>query len=139
MAVRLIMIVCLISCRAEVLSVHVPKDDDEWLLFETSKLTEFTRLYPPMRSAAPGDTSSNNSGVASSSGAQAAQAAAEAALEVEVQGEDEADEDDEENGGNKEGGSKDPLLTPNGSTKGKEKAKSATYEELIFQVCMCSI
>lgn len=118
--------------------MHVPKDDDEWLLFETSKLTEFTRLYPPMKAAAPADTSSSG---ASSSGAQAAAAAAEAALEVEVQGEDEADEDDEENGGggNKDGNSKDPLLSPNGSTKNKEKAKSATYEELIFQVCSPSL
>jgi hypothetical protein len=120
--------------RAEVLAVHVPKDDDEWLLFETSKLTLFTRLYPPMKSAAPADSSVSSSGASSSSGAQAAAAAAEAALEVEVQGEDEADEDDEE-GGNKDGNSKDPLLAPSGSTKNKEKAKSATYEELIFQVC----
>jgi hypothetical protein len=35
--------------RAEVLAAHVPADDDEWLVYETSKLIEFTRLFPPLK------------------------------------------------------------------------------------------
>lgn len=123
------MYACVLS-RAEVMAMIVPKDDDEWLLFETARLTEFTRLYPPPKPAAPPADSSGSVSVQ-----QAAAAAAE--LEVEVQGEEENEEDDEEGGvggAAKEGG-KD-ALSPHGSTKNKDKTKSATYEEIIFQVCV---
>jgi hypothetical protein len=64
----------------------VPKDDDEWLLFESSRLTQFTRLYPPLK---PSVTTVDTNGAASAAGAQQAAAAAAEALDVEVQGEDE--------------------------------------------------
>jgi hypothetical protein len=64
----------------------VPKDDDEWLLFESSRLTQFTRLYPPLK---PSVTSVDSSSTVSAAGAQQAAAAAAEALDVEVQGEDE--------------------------------------------------
>jgi hypothetical protein len=62
----------------------VPKDDDEWLLFESSRLTQFTRLYPPLKPS----VAAVDPNTASAAGAQQAAAAAEA-LDVEVQGEDE--------------------------------------------------
>ena len=34
------------SLRSEVLSAHVPKDDDEWMQREMEVLTQFTRIFP---------------------------------------------------------------------------------------------
>jgi hypothetical protein len=63
----------------------VPKDDDEWLLFESSRLTQFTRLYPPLKPS----VAAVDPNTASAAGTQQAAAAAAEALDVEVQGEDE--------------------------------------------------
>lgn len=105
--------------RTEVLSIHVPKDDDEWLLFETSRLTQFTRIFPlpgPSTSA----TANASDGVAAEGGTNKVAAASQEEAEVEEQ----PDEEDQQEDGIKENGA-----------KVKEAVKSATYEEIIFQVC----
>jgi hypothetical protein len=33
-------------CRAEVLSQHIPADDDEWMMREMKRLVQFTRIFP---------------------------------------------------------------------------------------------
>ena len=112
--------------------MHVPKEDDEWLLYETAKLTQFTRLYPPLTPTTI-DThlqaTTNTAGTATNA-ADIAAAAAEA-LEVEVQGEDDDQEDDQEEG-REASATRDSAGS---AVKGaKEKVKAVTYEEIIFQV-----
>ena len=101
--------------RTEVLGIHVPKDDDEWLLFETSRLTQFTRIFPLPKSAP--SASSTSSAEASAVGVAEGATPMEEA-EVEEEQPDEEDED----GANKEAGAKNKVAV-----------KSATYEEIIFQ------
>jgi len=36
--------------RNEVLSIHYPKEDDEWLIHESKILNQFTRIFPPENS-----------------------------------------------------------------------------------------
>ena len=95
--------------RTEVLGIHVPKDDDEWLLFETSRLTQFTRVFPYLSPTA-----------AEGGATGAAESESKAVLE-EVEVEEQPDEEDKEEDGNKENGAK------------KVPVKSASYEEIIFQ------
>lgn len=100
------------------LAAHVPLDDDEWLLFETSKLTEFTRLFPPLKSSA----STGNNVTASTASLQAA-------------GGDTADtegQDGEEAGNDEEDGGAKSMLSKAGRG---EKFKPAPYNEIICQVC----
>lgn len=103
------------------LAIHIPKDDDEWMLFETSKLTQFTRIFPVPKAAAS----------ESSSGSAKAGVAAEEQLEAQP---DEQEEEDGEEG--KEGTSGAGAKDKDGGNKepAKAAAKSATYEEIIFQV-----
>jgi len=100
--------------RTEVLGIHVPKDDDEWLLFETSRLTQFTRIFPLPKSA---PTTNNSSGTETSTVGVAEGIAPVEEAEVEEQ----PDEDDED-GANKDTGAKNKVAV-----------KSASYEEIIFQ------
>jgi hypothetical protein len=105
-----------VSCRAEVLAAHVPKDDDEWLVFETSRLTEFTRLFPPVSKAG-------------GSGGCAAQADSATASAASPEGDGEGDEtataeDEAEGAGGMKGA----------GTKSAGKFKPATYNEIICQV-----
>ena len=108
--------------------MHVPRDDDEWLLYETAKLTQFTRLYPPVRKTRN----------------QLTPTAATATDKLEVgslsssamhPGE-EQDEDEEEEAGPAAGSSNSTKHSNNSSTAGagREKFKAASYEEIMFQV-----
>ena len=122
--------------RAEVLAVHVPREDDEWLLYETAKLTQFTRLYPPLTPTTIDThlhttTNTATTAAGTTTTAAAIAAAAAEALEVEVQGEDDDQEDDQEEG-REASATRDSAGS---AVKGaKEKVKAVTYEEIIFQV-----
>jgi hypothetical protein len=99
-----------------VLAVHVPAEDDEWLAYETSKLLEFTRLFPPLKGGKPffadaeaGDSSS-----------------VAAATEGDADAQDaEGGEEEDEAGGIK-------ALQAKSASSGKFKA--ASYNEIICQV-----
>lgn len=43
----------ILFCRNEILSIHVPDENDEWMKFEMSKLTQCTRIFPPEPKAEP--------------------------------------------------------------------------------------
>mmetsp|Transcript_29667 Transcript_29667/g.50082 ORF Transcript_29667/g.50082 Transcript_29667/m.50082 type:complete len:1391 (+) Transcript_29667:294-4466(+) len=47
--------------RSEVFAAHVPKDADEWMEFETSRLTQFSRIFPLPKSQQPNASSSSSS------------------------------------------------------------------------------
>ena len=42
--------------REEVIAAHVPKDDDEWMLFEMKHLHQFTRIFPAVAPAGKSET-----------------------------------------------------------------------------------
>lgn len=107
--------------RTEVLAIHVPKDDDEWLLFETSRLTQFTRIFPLPKSA-PSVSGSAGGAEASTMGV------AEGTAPVEEAEVEEQPDEDEEDGTNKDT-----------SAKNKVVVKSASYEEIIYQVIIFAI
>lgn len=98
------------------LAIHVPKEDDEWLLFETSKLTQFTRIFPLPKATAN----------ESSSGSAKAGIATEDQLESQPDEQEEEDGEEGKEGSNTKEGGKEPA----------KAAKSATYEEIIFQVIL---
>ena len=82
--------------RTEVLAIHVPKDDDEWLLFETSRLTQFTRIFP-LPKTAPGASNPNGADSSSVGVADSDQHknSVDAALVEEAEVEEQPDEDEE--------------------------------------------
>jgi hypothetical protein len=105
-----------VLCRAEVLAAHVPKDDDEWLVFETSRLTEFTRLFPPV----------SRLGGTNGCAAQADSAAASAASpEGDGDGDDTATAEDDAEGSSGMKGA---------GARSAGKFKAASYNEIICQV-----
>lgn len=89
--------------------MHVPRDDDEWLLFETERLTQFTRLFPPL----PRTTTATASASAT--------AVAGAVVEAEADAEEAGAEEDES-------GAKSLQSRSSG------KFKPASFNEIICQV-----
>lgn len=94
--------------RAEVLATHVPDENDEWMRFEMSRLTQFTRIFPILKPAQTSGSASASNGIAA--------------------GEEEAEEAEE---AVEEGDATSNTVTPVENTK---KKKSATFEEILYQV-----
>lgn len=94
------------------LAAHVPSENDEWLRFEMSKLTQCTRIFP----LEPKPKEEEN--------------ASEEAKEDEEEKEDNEDDND---GDNNNGTNEQPKPKVE-ETPAAPKAKSATYEEIMFQV-----
>ena len=119
------------------LSVHVPADNDEWLKHETETLTQFTRLFPlppqsPYTSAldADGDTM-----IPPIDGTKQDEMMIPSDLnedhECNVEEDDDDDKDDKHAAGSQ-------SLDSNGSViaAARKQIKSASYEDIIFQVSM---
>ena len=90
------------------MATHFPTDNDEWMLREIKRLTQFTRIFPPEPSA-----SSAKGGVG------------------------EKDEDEDNNSGDEEGDKEDGAdgaAVTEGSASASKPVKSATYEEIMYQV-----
>lgn len=104
------------------LSVHVPNEDEEWMQFEQSRLTQFTRIFPP--EAVPGKD--KDRGVDEDDG----------------RGDEDNEEAEEEDPGKEDGRpvNGDKSTGADGaSAAGDEKAskgsKAVPVEEILFQVC----
>jgi hypothetical protein len=116
--------------REEVLREHVPSEEEEWLCFEMSKLTQFTRIFPPLPKSMTSYMDSINGSVT------ATQMAFNQGIvdnnENEEEEENKEEEEDEENNNQ----SASANAGSNGTIAGDNaaKKKSATYEEIIHQV-----
>ena len=133
--------------------MHVPKDDDEWLLFETSRLTEFTRLFPPMPSskktnptsinAATTTTTTTPATTVSASGSDVVAGVAEEVIQEGDGGDDDGDEEEDDDGegggvGGAGGGGSAKNLN-SAVSAGSNKFKPASYYEILCQVLLCII
>ena len=125
---------CNCAYREEVLAVHVPREDDEWLLYETAKLTQFTRLYPPVRKTRNQLTltAASTATAATTDRGEVGSLSSNSAMHP---GEEQDDDEDEE-AGPAAGSSNSTKHSNNSSTAGagREKFKAASYEEIMFQV-----
>jgi hypothetical protein len=108
-----------------VLSTHVPTEDEEWLRFEMSRLTQCTRIFPLEPKVISADSAHN--------------AAAEAEDGKEMQEETEDAEEgahaNNEASSTVGGGTNNSVTAPpTSSSSSSSSIKSATYEEILFQV-----
>lgn len=103
--------------RSEVFSIHIPDENEEWLKFEMSRLNQCTRIFPPEPKKSTKDSEGK---------------------EVE-EGKEENEEDKEEQEDEEEGEKKKDKESKDKDKENKDenkpaKAKSATYEEIMYQV-----
>lgn len=99
--------------RKEVTSIHIPEETEEWLKFEMSRLDQCTRIFPNLPHAM---LEPKNNG------------------ETKEETEENEEEEDENN---EEGGELDEskkVTNATSSTPAIAKAKTASYEEILFQV-----
>lgn len=107
--------------REEILAIHVPSEDEEWLRFEMARLNQCTRIFPPepRRANAANDAEDGKE---------------------EQEDVDDADETTQANANAMANGDESAKLTPSASATSQQPAaviaaaKSATYEEILFQV-----
>ncbi len=99
--------------RSEVFSLHIPDENEEWLKFEMSRLTQCTRIFPvePKKILKDGDGKEVEEGKEDNE---------------EDKEEQEDEEDADKDSKKKDKDNKDEAKPP--------KAKSASYEEIMFQV-----
>jgi hypothetical protein len=74
--------------KEDVLSIHVPSEDDDWMRFEMKQLTQFTRIFPVL----PDKTVNSNS-----TNAMTEEEAAELEAKEEDDDDDKDDQEDENN------------------------------------------
>jgi Mg-chelatase subunit ChlI len=103
--------------RTEVFATHVPDENEEWLKFELSRLTQCTRIFPPE----PKKTTKDSEGKDVEEGKE----------DNEEDKEEQEDEEEGEKKKDKDGKDKDKE---NKEESKSNKAKSASYEEIMFQV-----
>jgi tubulin polyglutamylase TTLL6/13 len=108
--------------KEEVLSTHVPKDDDEWMVFEGKFLHQFTRIFPVVEPTKTGGA------------ALSEQEAAE--LEAKEEEEEEAEDKIDEDKASKTSGAKDGKDGKEAAKdiKAEQKIKIASYTEIMHQV-----
>eukprot|EP01033_Poteriospumella_lacustris_P012064 gene12064-8619_t len=105
--------------REEILAMHVPSEDEEWLRFEMARLGQCTRIFPPepRRANAANDAEDGKE---------------------EQEDVDDADETTQANAMAMANGEDSAKLTPSASATSQPPAaaaaKSATYEEILFHV-----
>ena len=114
--------------------MHVPRDDDEWLLYETAKLTQFTRLYPPVRKTR-NQLTPTAAIIAAATATDRVEVGSLSSSSAMHPGEEQDDDEDEEAAPGA-GSSNSTKHSNNSSTAGagREKFKAASYEEIMFQV-----
>ncbi len=101
----------------EVLATHVPDPNEEWMQFELSRLTQFTRIFPPEHF----DTSGGKEKAGGT--------------EDENGRDDEGDEDnDEDEGANAANGVATGSEGEDKLTATKSGSKAVPIEEILFQV-----
>lgn len=102
----------------------MPTEDEEWLRFEMSRLTQCTRIFPLEPKVISADSAHN--------------AAAEAEDGKEMQEETEDVEEgahaNNEASSTVGGGTNNSVTAPPTSSSSSSSIKSATYEEILFQV-----
>lgn len=118
--------------REDVLSTHVPTEDEEWLRFEMSRLTQCTRIFPLEPK------------VHSSDGVRNAAAEAEDGKETQEEGDDGEEGANINNdasstaagasANNNNNNNPTGASIPSSGGGGGSNNKSATYEEILFQV-----
>lgn len=113
--------------REEVLALHVPDEDEEWLRFEMSRLHECTRIFPLVASRRS-STSSASASTAGNGGKE--EVDADDGKEMLEEQPDENDDADDEN--NNKGNSKEASSTDASKKETADVKKSATYEEILF-------
>eukprot|EP01038_Epipyxis_sp_PR26KG_P005590 gene5590-7718_t len=103
--------------KQEVLSVHVPDENEDWMQLEMSKLSQFTRIYPleTRRDKIDGPGSALH------------QVDGE---DVLAEGNDEENDEDEEESNQIVNAGDAGIASPNP----KSSQKVATYDEILFQV-----
>lgn len=118
-----------LAFKQEVLSIHIPASEaDEWLRFETSRLNLCTRIFPLpsyYRATSQGERQSESRG-------ESREISANNAM---TNNEEEAEENTEDNN-NDDNGETEVKQTAASTTTANTaiKAKSATYEEILYQV-----
>ena len=95
---------------------HIPTENDEWMVREIKRLPQLTRIFPP-------EPSVNAKG-----------GAAGDKDEDEENGSD--DEGDKEEGAD---GVSAGVVASDGTVATAKPVKSATYEEIMFQVCYVDV
>eukprot|EP01040_Poterioochromonas_malhamensis_P013614 gene13613-15000_t len=102
--------------KTEILSTHIPNENDEWMKLECRLLTQCTRIFPPEPKANDGKAGED---------------------EGEFGGKEEEETDDNDNEGQQEQkmkkeGSGGSAMTA--TTTATVKSKTASYEDIIFKV-----
>jgi hypothetical protein len=109
--------------REEILSIHVPDENEEWMQLELKKLTQFTRIFP---SCDPRNNKIDNN------------KSVEEEMEMREEENDEDGEKDIEEGNNNSDQdtavNKDKLTDKNNPNILNASIKPASFEEILFQV-----
>jgi hypothetical protein len=108
------------SLKSEIFTTHIPTEEDEWMKLEVSRLTQFTRIFPPPEPHASSVDSNKFSN--------------DEELFAEKE---EQEENEEENEGVATGQSEEKTKKEKEKEKEKETVKvhkTASYEDIIFKV-----
>ncbi len=96
------------------LAAHVPDDSEEWMRYELSKLTQFTRIFPP-EPLAPRERGEG---------------------QEDLEGREEDNEEDADEDGEGNNGSSAAGASAEEKQAAAAKAKATPIEEILFQVAM---
>lgn len=102
--------------RTEILSTHIPNENDEWMKLECRLLTQCTRIFPPEPKANDG---------------KAGEDEGEFGGKEEEENEDNDTEGQQEQKMKKEGSGGSAMTA---TTTATVKSKTASYEDIIFKV-----
>ncbi len=108
--------------------LHVPAPDDPWMLFETSLLTSFTRIFPPAENLKFFSPPTVACGKSDNLNKQQ-----EETIQDKKGDDDDGDGDDEDENSDEDQNEK-KVAGDNATIKPNVK-KSATYEDIIVMVC----
>jgi hypothetical protein len=101
------------SLKSEIFTTHIPTEEDEWMKLEVSKLSQFTRIFPPEPRSSSGDSNkfSNDE-------------------ELFAEKEEQEENEDENEGG----ASGQPEEKAKKEKETVKVNKTASYEDIIFKV-----
>lgn len=125
------------------LSLHVPSDSDEWLKHETEKLTQFTRLFPLPSTSSRSANADDDGQHTCIDGANKHD---EASVDLAEDHESIVEEDDDDDKEDKHAAA--AVASQAGGSGGsaaaammirKQQFKSASYEDIIFQVLIVDV
>jgi hypothetical protein len=111
--------------RQEVLSLHIPDEQEEWLRFESERLTQCTRIFPLAKRA----------GKEKDKGGDGERDVGEEnEEELEIEEEDIGDKGTDKKKVDKDKEAAVVASNSNSNSNKEEKKKPASYEEILFQV-----